>query len=66
MLAAVNNQREIMTVLLQHGARKELQDISKKTAVQLASALGHREAVLVLDGEKIGENLVVCMPSCDS
>ena len=55
MLAAVNNQKEMIVLLLQHGAEKEHKDISKRTAVQLATVLGHREAVQVLAGEQLGE-----------
>ena len=55
MLAAVNNQKEMIALLLQHGAEKEHKDISKRTAVQLATVLGHREAVQVLAGEQLGE-----------
>lgn len=55
MLAAINNQREVVSLLLQHGAKKDHQDISKRTAVQLATVLGHREAALAMDGEMTGE-----------
>ena len=55
MLAAINNQREVVMLLLQHGAKKEAEDISERTAVQLATLLGHREAALALDDKKIGE-----------
>ena len=55
MLAAINNQKEVVTLLLQHGAKKEHRDVSKRTAVQLATVLGHREAALALDDKKIGE-----------
>ena len=54
MLAAINNQKEVVTLLLQHEAKKDHQDVSKRTAVQLAAVLGHREAALALD-DKIGE-----------
>ena len=55
MLAAVNNQTDVVVLLLQHGARRETEDISKRTAAQLVVVLGHREAAQVLDGESIGE-----------
>lgn len=55
MLAAINNQKEVVTLLLQHGAKKDHKDISKRTALQLATVLGHREAVLAMDGERNGE-----------
>ena len=57
MLAAINNQKEVVTLLLQHGAKKDTTDISKRTAVQLATVLGHREAALALDDKKTGETL---------
>lgn len=53
MLAAINNQKEVVTLLLQHGAEKDHRDISKRTALQLANVLGHRE--LAMDGETNGE-----------
>ena len=60
MLAAINNQKEVVTLLLQHGANKDHQDVSKRTAVQLAAVLGHREAALALD-DKIGEPMTSAM-----
>ena len=56
MLAAINNQKEVAQLLLQAGAEREHKDISKRTASQLASIMGHREVEQVLTGEKVGES----------
>ena len=55
MLAAVNNQLEVAALLLQHGADRELKDVSKRTASQLAMTVGHKEMVQLLTGERVGE-----------
>ena len=56
MLAAINNQKKVAQLLLQAGAEREHRDISKRTAAQLASVMGHREVEQVLTGEKVGES----------
>ena len=61
MLAAINNQKDVIKLLIIHGANKDHRDISKRTAFQLATVLGHRGASLALDGEKTGKRGSVCV-----
>ena len=61
MLAAINNQKDVIKLLIKHGANKDHKDISKRTAFQLATVLGHRGASLALDGEKTGKRGSVCV-----
>ena len=66
MLAAVNNHTEAAVLLLNGGADPDLQDVSKRTALQLASAMGQSAMVDLLSGENKGElgGVSVCVRVC--
>lgn len=55
MLAALNNQVAAVDALLKHGASKEACDVTGRTPVDLASALGHQKVAVLLAGGTISE-----------
>ena len=49
MLAAQNDNRDVLEELIQQGARLDLRAIDGRTALEAAQAAGHEESVRLLE-----------------